>query len=113
MAYEHTEITLERTGRRPLTFRGREVWRWKTAPDRADHDYSGDPGRWTVLVLYQTDAGRFVLHEQRLTIWTGEHDRLDTHVFQTLPAIADWLEANCPGAAPAFCDQFGIAERLE
>ncbi|MCM8749562.1 hypothetical protein NET02_10420, partial [Thermomicrobiaceae bacterium CFH 74404] len=107
------EIILERTGRRPLTFRGREVWRWETSPDRAHPRYSGDPGRWTALVLYLVaDLSQYVLYEQRLSNWTGERDHLEAHTFDTLPEIADWLEQHCPGAVSSFCDKFQFFEEL-
>lgn len=112
MAPEMTEITLERSGLRPLRFRGALVWRWETSPDRASPRYSGDPGRWTVLELYETAAGSYLLYEQRCTNWTGERDHLASHQFAALPEVAGWLEQNCPGAITSFCERFEVYEDL-
>ena len=113
MTEDMTQITLERSGLRPLRFRGRAVWRWETSPDRTHPHYSGEIGHWTVLVLYQVaGADRYVLHEQRLTNWDGERDHLATHQFATLEEVADWLEANAPGAVGAFCTRFNLYEEL-
>lgn len=110
---EYTKITLKRSGRRPLTFRGCELWSWRTSPDRAHPNYSGTPGRWTVLTLYQlADAATYVLHTQSLTNWTGERDVLHAYRFSTLEDVASWLERELPAAAPSFAAQFGLVEEL-
>ncbi len=110
---EVTEVTLERTGRRPLRFRGTLVWQWGTSPDMAHLDFSGDPGRWAVLDLYfAQDQGTYVLYEQRCSNWPGERYYLATHTFTTPPEIADWLEQNYPDAVTGYCERFGIVETL-
>lgn len=108
------EIVLERTGKRPLRFRGHSIWRWQSSPDRARSNFSGETGRWTVLELYLTEgAGSYVLYEARCTAWQGERDVLTTHVFQLPEQVLDWLEAHCPQAVQDFCDAFELYEDLE
>jgi hypothetical protein len=113
---EIRDVTLERSGQRPLTFRGKLVWRHATSPDRAHPAYSGSPGRWRVLELYLTEGARnYVLYDQHLSNWSGERDHLEAVVFaatQTLEDVLRWLEANAPGAVASFCQRFSLAERL-
>lgn len=65
-------ITLPRTGNRPVTFPGEEL----AAAHSGDHDAN----RWHELTLYRHADGRYILAVAYHTQWQGEHDHAAVYV---------------------------------
>lgn len=57
-----------------LSFVGELLGVAKSSPNQASASFSGSTGRWQVLRLYRTRAGRYVCHRKNRTEWDGERD---------------------------------------
>ena len=73
-AEECEKITVERDNGPDYKFRGVLVAQSASSPDRGNSYYSGAVGRWVVLKLYRTLAGKYVCQRVNMTQWEGEHD---------------------------------------
>lgn len=62
---EHFE--LERTNGRSVKFNGEEIagagGKWRNGKEQT---------RWSTLTLYRTKGGKYVLHQEYVTMWQGE-----------------------------------------
>jgi hypothetical protein len=81
--------TIERDGDTDLRFKGELLASASSSPDTARSDYSGSTGRWTVLELYRTAAGNYVVHEVGRTSWDGEQDRHTATVCEAEAEVVD------------------------
>jgi EXLDI family protein len=50
-----------------------------------------EQNRWTVLKLYRTEKGKFVLHKEYITQWQGESCSDKVSVFSTAQEVYDHL----------------------
>lgn len=108
---------IERTGRRPLRFRGERM----ACCDSSGHDDT----RWTVATVYRrpaypnhtwtdkADTRGYVLAVSHFTRWDGETDRHEAHVVDTLGELAAEIEELPPAVADELFDQLGIVEDLD
>lgn len=121
------QVTVERTGRRPLKFTGELIARADNSHDGVNH-----ADRWAEARVYarpdraamMPPAGEtwrprgkgFVLAVARKTRWEGEHDRRDAFVCDTLRDLAAAIETELP---PIVADEMlaalgdGVAEDLD
>lgn len=53
--------------------------------------YSGQIGRWTELILYKTEGGKFICHQIGRTRWEGERDRFSGKVCTTLDEVKEFF----------------------
>ena len=58
-----------------IRFTGEQVATASSSANNANSNYSRDNGRWTVLKLFKTQAGKFVCQSIGRTQWQGEQDR--------------------------------------
>jgi hypothetical protein len=66
-----------------LWFVGELIAEDGSSPDRGSSYFSGSTGRWTLLKLWRTEAGKFVAQRIGRTQWQGEHDRYSAAVCDT------------------------------
>ena len=69
------EIVIPRDNEKDLRFTGELVAEVQSSANNASTRYSGSTGRWTVLKLYKTKAGKFVCQSIGRTQWDKETDR--------------------------------------
>jgi len=60
------------TNERDLKFFGELVALTQNSPNSGMDDFSGSTGRYEVLKLYKTQAGKYVAEHQRVSQWSGE-----------------------------------------
>jgi hypothetical protein len=79
------QITLKRTGLRPLTFQGELL-------SEADSHQTQGPcqNRWWSLELYRTGE-RYVVSVSYRTQWQGEHDTDSVMVLDTPEEVEKWI----------------------
>lgn len=79
-------ITIARDGKPPLRFTGCKI---AHADNRA---HQGErQNRWTVLDLYKTKGGKYVIERTHRTCWQGESDRSAAESFATAKEVIVWL----------------------
>lgn len=88
---EYEVITVERDGDRAIKFSGKLIGSASTSPETARSDYSGQTGRWTVLRLYRTQAGKYVCEQIGKTRWQGEHNRYSGAVCETDQQVVEFF----------------------
>jgi len=99
------ELTLKRTGRRPLAFAGEILAEASTR--------LRDSTRWTTAKIFRTKGGKTVAGIAHMTCWQGEHDTYVAEAFDDDDGAITYVEANAPALADAIAKQLGIAERVE
>ena len=99
-----TEIKLNRTGKRPLVFVGREV---AQATSRK-HDST----RWVKVYVYETVRGGYVIGLARLTSWLGESSCYTTEMFTTREGVVEHLEKCAPEIAWVVANRLEVVEVL-
>lgn len=60
-----------------LVFSGELIVRVTSSPESRADNFSRHAGRWIELALYRTECGRYVCHETRRSVRTGERKRRD------------------------------------
>ena len=75
------EITIERDSKKNLKFTGTLIG---SATTRRHKDM-----RWDVYEMYLTKAGKYVLHHDSVSLWSGEPDRCDAGVFASKEAALE------------------------
>lgn len=94
----------------PVVLRGASaVWTFRTSPDRASVNWSGETGRWYELTVYQLADGTYALYECRYTLWQGERDVKAARRFASLDELAGYLRDAWPAAVADLCDTVGYA----
>jgi len=68
-------ITVKRNDEHDITFTGELLASVTSSGDQARCNFSGTPGRWTELSLYQTKGGKLVCERIDRTCWEGEWTR--------------------------------------
>lgn len=74
-------IRIHRDGQRDLVFHGVLV-----AETNNQHR---DDTRWTVLKMWKTQAGKYVVQKQFITRWQGERDTVEAEVFDSVKALGE------------------------
>jgi EXLDI family protein len=77
------QFTITRDGYPPLRFKGVEL----TSVTSRDHNST----RWTVLSLYKTLGGKYIVERNRLTCWQSEKDFDEAGSFNSAEEVIDWL----------------------
>lgn len=75
------KIRVARDGQRDLVFQGVVI-----AETNNQHR---DDTRWTVLKMWKTQAGKYVIQRQHITRWQGERDTVEAEVFDTVEALGE------------------------
>lgn len=69
------EFEIARDNGAALAFNGELIAIVESNPNIAyGSSYSGQTGRWQVLVLYRTEGGKFICERINRTQWQGERD---------------------------------------
>lgn len=91
------EITLPRTGRRPITLTGELLAEVETTGDSGRPSYSGSTGHGYRVRIYRTLAGRYVVAVTHVSSWSGDDPVThDVEQFETLELLAAWVEHDAP-----------------
>lgn len=85
MSGEGEEFVVERDNAPDLKFKG-ELVASATSKDRYN-----DGGRWTNLYLYKTTGGKFVCHQEGVTLWQGERTKNKAEVCTNTAEIIAWF----------------------
>lgn len=72
-----------RDGLPPIKFTGEEIGMGTTK----NHSST----RWSIVVIYATKAGKFVVAIETITQWQGETDSFSASSFATAREVIDWL----------------------
>jgi hypothetical protein len=48
--------------------------------------------RWSVLALYKTKGGKYVIERTHMTIWDGERNYTEAQSFDTAAEVIEWLK---------------------
>lgn len=88
------EITLKRTGKPPLRFRGELI-----EESDGERQRGKENTRWHELGVYRTEGGKFVLRIAYRTRWQGELDRDDAVILDRPEKVAAALQGYDPCAA--------------
>jgi len=88
---EVEEFVIERDGERPIKFTGELLGEVSSSSNNASSDYSGQTGRWSILRLYRTQAGKYVCEQIGKTQWQGEHNRYSGAVCDTDQQVVDFF----------------------
>ena len=99
----YEKIVVKRDGGRDLSFSGMCI--------ASSSDRENNSTRWTDCSIYKTAKGNYIYGEERLTMWTGEHDVFSAEKFESLEKLFAWLEGeNEPygGAAKELAEQCGF-----
>ncbi len=79
MTDDNTKYVLTRTGKADVSFSGRRL-AWES-----NRECRGDrQNRWTEVAVYQTAAGKIILHVVDRSVWQGEGDCREVHVLDAL-----------------------------
>lgn len=84
--------TLRRDGQPPLRFKGALL----AKADNRNHQGERQ-NRWTVLALYRTAGGKYVITRDHRTCWQGETDRTAADAVATAEEVIAWLRADNDG----------------
>lgn len=69
------QFCVSRDGESDIKFSGVLMSSVASSPDRSSgSSYSGSVGRWTMLKLYRTEAGKMICSRVENTQWQGERD---------------------------------------
>lgn len=92
------EITLPRTGRRPVTFTGELLAEVETQGNNSAYaNYSGSSGHGYRVRIYRTLAGRYVVAVTHVSSWSGDDPVThDVEQFESLATLAAWVEHDAP-----------------
>ncbi len=72
------QYTVPRDGQRNLTFRGEII------ADHSGRFHNGkEASRFTMLTLYKTQGGKYILHSEYITYWQGEDSRDQAEICET------------------------------
>lgn len=108
------QITVERSGRRPLRFTGELI----ASSDTSCHDDT----RWTVARVYRRpypdpafshETRGYVLAISHLTRWDGETDRHEAMLCDTAGELATEIEQLDACTADELLGELGIVEDLD
>lgn len=89
------KFTVEREGARDLTFTGELLAKVSSSDNNASgSSYSGQTGRWQVLSLYRTQAGKFVCQRIGRTRWQGERDSHEAAVCEDHNQVVEFFGHN-------------------
>jgi hypothetical protein len=100
-----TETRLNRTGGRPLVFRGVEVASVNTKQ-------AGDT-RWSKAMVYRAENGVVVLGHAKMTNWQGEKDHFDAKQVDNAGALVAFLEREDPACAEKIARQLNVVEKIK
>jgi hypothetical protein len=78
------EFLIKRDGLPPIKFKGREI--------ESVTSHGNRNSRWTVLALYKTKGGKYVIKRNYRTIWEGERDSYEAACFDSVDMVIDWLK---------------------
>jgi len=71
---------------------------WKVAVGRCgDRTYEVDWTRWTVVTLYVTESGKFIVAIERHSKWEGQGSRYAATVHDTFDEVVDHLTSDNDG----------------
>lgn len=85
------DFTIFRDGEKNLKFMGDLVASSSSSPDSSSSYYSGSNGRWSVMKLYKTQAGKFICQLIGRTQWSGEKDRYSGAVCATEAEVIEFF----------------------
>ena len=111
------QVTLKRTGKRPLSFTGEQLASYLTSMNNAHADYSGELGIHHKAAVYRTDTNMYVLEFVTYSAWQGSTDNYQGHASDGIENILDVIEAELPErlATPLLAElseHVDIAEKL-
>lgn len=90
-------ITLQRTGRRPVSFTGELLARVETSSEQASGIYSGGVGHSSEVRVYRAEfSGRYVVAVTRYSQWQGELTTHEVELFEDGSELAAWIESSAP-----------------
>jgi hypothetical protein len=81
------KIILKRDKLPPIAFTGELIGLGRSPGDT----------RWTVVRVYRTKGGRYVVARNHLTQWQGERDDLAATSCDDAAGVIAWLTADCGG----------------
>ncbi len=92
-AGEEGEYRLTRDDDLDLAFTG-----WEVAEGRCgDREFERDWTRWTIITLYVTAGGRFIVGIERHSKWQGATSRYDATVHETFDDVLNHLKGDNDG----------------
>jgi hypothetical protein len=92
MATELKEVTLKRSGKRPLKFVGERIASASTSSNQGHPDFSGETGISHEARVYRTGDNRYVLEYIIFNAWQGQEDSYRVHVADGLEPILEIIE---------------------
>jgi len=91
------QITLTRTGNRPLRFVGEQIENESTKWINGKQQ-----NRWSEIGLYRTKNNLYVLAINYYTCWQGEQDHYRADIFDSIEDVAAYLRADDGACSRSF-----------
>ena len=99
------EQKLNRSGKRPLAFIGKEI------AEESSRDHNST--RWVKATVFETDKGKVIVGIVHATCWQGEHDRFTAEVFTSRERAMDHIEDEAPAIAEEISSKLGVSEMVQ
>lgn len=74
-----------------LKFTGWLIGEASSSDNNASSDFSGTPGRWTELELYETTGGKYICRELGKSRWEGEHTKISAKICDNLDQVKEFF----------------------
>ena len=87
MSNNTTTTTVERTGQAPLRFTSVADWSDSNEIQNGNH-----ANRWTKVVIYKTQGGKYIARVSSYTQWQGESDYHKAESFETPAEVIEYLK---------------------